>query len=120
MSREIIEQPKDKAKDDILKRNNCVFQQEQFLGSKGAENLSNEEVVGDVSNVYAAMDQWAKIQGMQFESFIHGDISKICYRNNDGTWNITRPSKIPQPDEILTDDQMWNLFLQHQSQQIKG
>lgn len=56
---QISEQPTDKDKDKILLANNCIFSQQQFLGSKGKEALANEEVSGTVSNVYAAMDDFA-------------------------------------------------------------
>jgi len=55
----ITDQPKDKVKDEILLKNRCFFSQKQFLGSKGAKPLANEEVSGIVSDMYAAMDEYA-------------------------------------------------------------
>ena len=59
MEQKIVEQPKCPKKDKILLANDCVFSQQQFLGSKGAVALANEEVSGVVDNVYKAMDEYA-------------------------------------------------------------
>jgi len=57
---EIIKQPKDEVKDKILLAHKCVFYQQQFFGKNGSEPLANEEVSGMVSDIYAAMAEFAK------------------------------------------------------------
>jgi len=108
----IIEQPKDKTKDAVLLKNNCVFSQKQFLGSKGAEALANEEVSGIVSDVYAAMDEYAKQQDIAFAKWIAKNRWDVYFEDvtNQEIWMC------PTNQEGITTEELHNLFTNESKQ----
>lgn len=127
----IIDQPKDKVKDEILLKNNCVFSQQQFLGAKGAEALANEEVSGTVSDMYAAMDEYGGLLISQREY-----VSKITeipkhildeYSRNESVefveWANRNYTYVElnlwdgDDDETFTTSQIYSLYLNHKQQQ---
>lgn len=92
------------------------------------EQKSKEEVLknklglayGTLSEYYTnvmphireAMDEYAKSESIGFAKWITGSINPIYIGDGNGRWQILRPTLVAKKNEIITDDQLYELYQQ--------
>jgi len=49
---------------------------------------------------------------MPFTKWVAGSINPIYVNNSNGAWEVIKPSTTPQPKEFISDEALYNLYLQ--------
>ena|ERR1022692_2186529 len=80
------------------------FDRETFLKS------SSRRTALEAMEIYAASESREKAIG--FRKFSIGDLSRIYLYNGNGTWTVVVPSKKITKHEIITDDQLYDLYIE--------
>ena len=69
-------------------------------------NINGEEHSIGISPVWQTV--------MAFAKWVTGTISPIYINNGNGAWEVLKPSPTPQPKEYISDEQLYELFIQSQ------
>jgi hypothetical protein len=80
---------------------------------KVGEALSNST---HVTNTYEIpkhiLDEYAKQEAIGFVKWIKGSIHTLWMPIGNNQWQAVRPSKLPIEQEIITSEQLYNLYLE--------
>ena len=86
--------------------------------------MTKEEIIEDTWNKYPdedtisrrtffeAMDIYAKQEVIEFHRWATGRIDEIYMPTMNGRWEIMKPSPVKMPPEYITDEQLYEKFIQ--------
>lgn len=66
-------------------------------------------------HIFNGMDEWAKIVAIEFRRFGEGDLRQIYFPHSKDTYHVVRPSTKIEDAEIITDKQLYTLFIQQKN-----
>lgn len=70
-------------------------------------NIGGEEHGIGISPIWQTVVPFAK--------WVTGTINPIYINNGNGAWEIIKPSPTPKPKEFISDEALYNLFIEEQN-----
>ena len=86
---------------------------QKHINEERPQSIDPVEVFEKMGSVaLKSMDEYAKEEAIAYHDWIHrGDLRQIYMTNGDGTVTVVRPSQKKLEEEIITTEELYELFL---------